>query len=140
MDINTLRSRVGRWQAKLRLAMLLALLGITGLSASLVLAQADPESTATAPQPAITGAASPTATEATVFGEVTGLTGERFGVREMFTQADVVVKSVMVFLVFCSLLTWAILFEKLQRRWPHVAGITGRNEAFRPTPWQQCQR
>lgn len=113
MEINTLRSRVGRWQAKLRLTMLLVLLGITGLSASLVLAQADPESTAPASQPAITTAASPAATDAPAIGEAGRLTGERFGVREMFTQADVVVKSVMVFLVFCSLLTWAILFEKL---------------------------
>jgi TolQ protein len=38
---------------------------------------------------------------------------ERFGVREMFLQADVVVKAVMIFLVICSLATWAILFEKL---------------------------
>lgn len=36
-----------------------------------------------------------------------------FGVREMYLQADLVVKSVMIFLAFCSLLTWAVLLEKL---------------------------
>ena len=44
----------------------------------------------------------------------------------MFVQADLVVKSVMVFLLFCSLLTWAILFEKL---WAFSAARR-RNRAF----------
>src|SRR5690606_11576500 len=115
MDINTLQSRVGRWQAKLRLAELLALLSIAGLSASLVSAQADPapQPTATASLPSITDATTSDVSEGSAIGDAGRLARELFGVRELFTQAYVVVKSVLVFLVFCSLLTCAILFEKL---------------------------
>lgn len=35
-----------------------------------------------------------------------------FGVGEMFMQAHIVVKAVMIFLAFCSLLTWAAFAEK----------------------------
>jgi len=37
---------------------------------------------------------------------------QRMGVLEMFTHADWVVKTVMVFLLLCSVLTWTILLEK----------------------------
>ena len=36
----------------------------------------------------------------------------QFGVSEMFMQAHIVVKAVMVFLALCSLLTWAVFVEK----------------------------
>jgi TolQ protein len=35
-----------------------------------------------------------------------------FGVKEMFIQSHIVVKAVMIFLAFCSLLTWTAFVEK----------------------------
>lgn len=98
MHLSTILTSASRWQARMRLAALIVLLGLTGLSGGVVLAQSDGEAQA-APAITVQESASPSA--------------ERFGVREMFLQADVVVKAVMIFLVFCSLLTWAVLFEKL---------------------------
>lgn len=40
------------------------------------------------------------------------LAGMEFGVREMFMQAHIVVKAVIVFLALCSVITWMILIEK----------------------------
>ncbi|PCC98248.1 MotA/TolQ/ExbB proton channel family protein [Halopseudomonas pelagia] len=105
MDMRTLGFQSSRWQSRLRMLMLLLLIGVTGLSTSVVLAQADE-------QPA-TAADSVTGEAAADRAVATSPAAERFGVREMFTQADVVVKAVMIFLVLCSLLTWAVLFEKL---------------------------
>ncbi|WP_319021376.1 MotA/TolQ/ExbB proton channel family protein [Pseudomonas sp. FME51] len=123
MEINKLRSRAGSWQARLRLMSLLTLLGIAGLTGGLALAQTPAATVNPAVQqsgdsvaPADIAAAEPFA----------GTVVERFGVREMFVQADLVVKSVMLFLVFCSLLTWAILFEKL---WA-FSTARRRNRAF----------
>lgn len=123
MEINMLRSRVGGWQAKLRLMSLLALLGIAGLTGGLALAQAPITPVNPPLQQADNSAASADVVTSAPFAEAAG---ERFGVREMFVQADLVVKSVMVFLLFCSLLTWAILFEKL---WAFSAARR-RNRAF----------
>lgn len=123
MEINMLRSRVGGWQAKLRLMSLLALLGIAGLTGGLALAQAPTTPVNPPLQQADNSAASADVVTSGLFAEAAG---ERFGVREMFVQADLVVKSVMVFLLFCSLLTWAILFEKL---WAFSAARR-RNRAF----------
>lgn len=123
MEINMLRSRVGGWQAKLRLMSLLALLGIAGLTGGLALAQAPTTPVNPPLQQADNSAAS---ADVVTSGPFAGAAGERFGVREMFVQADLVVKSVMVFLLFCSLLTWAILFEKL---WAFSAARR-RNRAF----------
>lgn len=105
MDMRTLGFQTSRWQSRLRMLMLLLLIGVTGLSTSVVLAQADE-------QPA-TAADSVSGEAAADRPVATAPAAERFGVREMFTQADVVVKAVMIFLVLCSLLTWAVLFEKL---------------------------
>ncbi|TKA91455.1 hypothetical protein FA869_10110 [Halopseudomonas bauzanensis] len=123
MEINKLRSRAGSWQARLRLMSLLTLLGLAGLTGGLALAQAPAAPASPAVQqsgdsiaPADIAAVAPFA----------GTAVERFGVREMFVQADLVVKSVMIFLVFCSLLTWAILFEKL---WA-FSTARRRNRAF----------
>lgn len=110
MEINKLRSRVGSWQARLRLVSLLVLLGIAGLTGGLALAQAPAAPVSPPEQHAGSGAAPADMAAVELFA---GTAAERFGVREMFVQADLVVKSVMLFLVFCSLLTWAILFEKL---------------------------
>ena len=105
MDVSTPSIRARGWQAKLRWLSLLCLFALSAISAGFVLAQvgADPASV-----PATQLADEPTAEVAASLA-----TGERFGVREMFTQADLVVKSVMVLLVLMSLLSWAILFEKL---------------------------
>ncbi|WP_339847321.1 MotA/TolQ/ExbB proton channel family protein [uncultured Halopseudomonas sp.] len=111
-----------RWQTRLRLAALVILMGVTGLTANLVVAQAEQEqesAAATAATPAVANesaqpvaAAQPMQPAAAPI-QTSMAPAERFGVREMFFQADVVVKAVMIFLVICSLATWAILFEKL---------------------------
>lgn len=106
MHMRTVGFQSSRWPTRLRMLMLLLLMAVTGMTASVVLAQADAGPVA-APDNAgqASAAASSLATPMAA--------PERFGVREMFTQADLVVKAVMLFLVLCSLLTWAVLFEKL---------------------------
>ena len=85
MEINMLRSRVGGWQAKLRLMSLLALLGIAGLTGGLALAQAPTTPVNPPLQQADNSAAS---ADVVTSGPFAGAAGERFGVREMFVQAD----------------------------------------------------
>ncbi len=109
-----------RWQQRLRALSLLVLLGAGGTSAGLVLAQAEadgsqaPVAAAPAAAPAsgaATGAAvSPASVTASAPAAVEHTS---FGVKEMYLQADPLVKSVMMLLVFCSLLTWAVLLEKI---------------------------
>ena len=108
MKIDILPSWLGRCQTALRLLSLLAVLAVSVLAGGLVLAQTDAESTPPVRESAMHP---PTAVDSAA--PMPEAVGERFGVREMFIQADLVVKSVMIFLLFCSLLTWAILFEKL---------------------------
>lgn len=91
------------WQAKIRWLALLCLFAVSAAGTGLVLAQADPEPSSAVQQ----------SLDSSVIPALAAVSGERFGVREMFIQADLVVKSVMVFLLLMSLLTWAILFEKL---------------------------
>jgi len=129
MQTTNPHATASRWQPRLRLAALVVLMGVTGLTANLVVAQAEQEQAAeaaavdaapvadpaqsaqpeqeaeTTPAPASAAAPAPVAAEMAA--------PERFGVKEMFFQADMVVKAVMIFLVLCSLATWAILFEKL---------------------------
>src|SRR5690606_29011859 len=100
-----------RWLA------LLCLMAVSAASAGLVLAQSTTEPTATEQSVEPVMAAPVTAAE---------LPGERFGVREMFTQADLAVKSVMILLVLMSLLTWAVLLEKSET----FAGARGVNRRF----------
>ena len=88
------------WQAKMRWLALLCLFAVSAAGTGLVLAQAD-------------AGASPAVQQHLESAITPAPAGERFGVREMFAQADLVVKSVMVLLLLMSLLTWAILFEKL---------------------------
>ena len=126
MQTTNPHATASRWQTRLRLAALVVLMGVTGLTANLVVAQAEQEQAAeaaavadpaqsaqpeqeaeTTPAPASAAAPAP----APVAAEMAA--PERFGVKEMFFQADMVVKAVMIFLVLCSLATWAILFEKL---------------------------
>lgn len=97
MQVLTVGSMASRWPARLRLVALLLLLGGTLLGGGLVFAQAE-----TVAAPVVVSAET-----------LPVPAGERFGVQEMFAQADWVVKGVMIFLVFCSLVTWAVLFEKL---------------------------
>ncbi|PRB81596.1 MotA/TolQ/ExbB proton channel family protein [Pseudomonas sp. MYb185] len=119
MKIDTLPSRLGRWQTVLRLLSLLAVLAVGALVGGLVLAQAEAEPPVEQQIPAQQLPA-----DSSVL--MSAPVGERFGVREMFIQADLVVKSVMIFLLFCSLLTWAILFDKLLT----FAGARRRNNQF----------
>ncbi|SDS31709.1 biopolymer transport protein TolQ [Halopseudomonas xinjiangensis] len=103
MYMHAVRSVSARWQARLRLVALLTLLGCGGMSAGLVLAQAEPTERGRAQaQPQVE-------VEPALGAAETG----SFGVREMFEQADLVVKAVMIVLVVCSLLTWAVLLEKI---------------------------
>ncbi len=99
MFTTLLSESTQRWLNRARLAAIAALLFVAALSAGYVIAD-----TATV-APAESAQIQPLDELPTV--------GERFGVREMFEQADWVVKSVMIFLVLCSLLTWAVLLEKL---------------------------
>lgn len=105
MDVTKVSFRARGWLAKLRWFSLISLMVLSTLGAGFVLAQASGESASTAGVAPAAGMH--TAAQAVV------VEGERFGVREMFTQADLMVKSVMVLLVLMSLLSWAILFEKV---------------------------
>jgi len=97
MQVLSFGSMAGRWQSRFRLVALLLLFGGALMGGGLVFAQAELVAAPAAP-----------------IAEVSAVpTGERFGVKEMFAQADWVVKGVMIFLVFCSLVTWAVLFEKM---------------------------
>jgi TolQ protein len=119
MQTTHLHVTASPWQTRLRLGALVILMGLTGLTANLVLAQTEQpvsEQTTTATPAAPTGVAGPAVQSvqpAAMPSQALITPAERFGVREMFFQADVVVKAVMIFLVLCSLATWAILFEKL---------------------------
>lgn len=104
MQMRSVGFHSSRWQVRLRTLALLVLMGLAGMTASLVMAQS-------ANQPAVES--STVQTQPVADGEAQPQMVERFGVREMFEQADLVVKAVMIFLVFCSLLTWAVLLEKL---------------------------
>lgn len=114
MHMSTFGSSMARWQARMRLVALLVLVGLSGVTATAVLAQADATAGAPASTSAVTSA-QPALAPSAATPNLAGALAETqpFGVREMFGQADWVVKSVMIFLFFCSLLTWAVLFEKL---------------------------
>lgn len=103
MQTSIILNRAARWQARMRLAALAVLIVLCGMT-GVVLAQ-QPEAPAAQVQPVQSNATSAEAGSAAQ--------AERFGAREMFLQADVVVKAVMILLVCCSLLTWAVLMEKL---------------------------
>src|SRR5690606_29576490 len=81
------------WLQRSRLLALLLLL-FAGFAGASLLASAEPLTPA------------PAAVQTLDTGESAA---EPFGVREMYLQADLVVKSVMIFLALCSLLTWAVL-------------------------------
>lgn len=117
MDPFNFPIRGRSWQARLRRLSLFSLLAFSTLGAGFVLAQAGGDPSAAVAQAAADPAGS---------AVLVGADGERFGVREMFAQADLVVKSVMVLLVLMSLLSWAILFEKLIT----FAAARRRNQQF----------
>ena len=116
MNAYTPATPVRGWLTKLRWLALLCLFSLAAVSTGLVLAQSTAD-------PAVS--AQPTIEQASAV-QPAALSSERFGVREMFIQADLVVKSVMVFLVLMSLLSWAILFEKLLT----FGSARRRNKAF----------
>lgn len=104
MYMHSSSSTVTRWCARLRCMALVAFLGL-GLPAGLVLAQSD-DAAAVAPASSVEqgGPLAPS---------LDGVPATSFGVREMFEQADIVVKAVMIFLFLCSVATWAILIDKI---------------------------
>jgi TolQ protein len=113
MQSRTFSTFANRWHSRLRALSLMLLLGAGGLSAGWVWAQAGDAAAAPQAPAASQTAQVPTPTIAQEIAAQEALPVEVFGVREMFEQADVLVKSVMLLLVFCSLLTWAVLFEKI---------------------------
>ncbi|MES2821206.1 MAG: MotA/TolQ/ExbB proton channel family protein [Pseudomonadota bacterium] len=116
MPVPSLRALNTRLHTRLRLAALVVLLGLAGLTAGGVLAGAPAGGVPTSASPGAADTAAPALASpvpAPAASANTQVQPQRFGVREMFAQADLVVKAVMVFLFFCSLLTWAVLFEKL---------------------------
>lgn len=113
MQTSTFTLFANRWQGRLRAASFCVLLVGGGLSASWVWAQTE-DSTAQ-PQAALAAPESPAGVQ-TIAQEIAAQQSDdvvSFGVRDMFEQADPLVKGVMLLLVFCSLLTWAVLFEKI---------------------------
>ena len=113
MQTSTFTLFANRWQGRLRAASFCLLLVGGGLSASWVWAQTE-DSTAQ-PQAALAAPESPAGVQ-TIAQEIAVQPSDdvvSFGVRDMFEQADPLVKGVMLLLVFCSLLTWAVLFEKI---------------------------
>ncbi len=116
MHIRSFSPTSARWQQRLRTLSLLVLLIGGGSATGLVLAQADEQpapvaaeqSTAAAPDSGAPATPSLTSAGAEAAGEHAS-----FGVREMYEQADPLVKSVMILLVICSVLTWGVLFEKI---------------------------
>jgi TolQ protein len=114
MPLHSLGSSIARWQTRMRVAALLVLVGLSAVTATAVLAQVDATSVAPVTGAVVAAAPSNSAAAIVARGVASSLPeAQRFGVREMFSQADWVVKSVMIFLFFCSLLTWAVLLEKL---------------------------
>ena len=121
MHIRSFSHSASRWQQRLRALSLLVLLGAGGTSAGLVLAQAESDSAQTqtavqaqppAAQTAAVTQGAPALNTAPTAADVDA-PHTSFGVKEMYLQADPLVKSVMILLVFCSLLTWAVLLEKV---------------------------
>ena len=113
MQTSTFTLFASRWHGRLRAISLCLLLAAGGLSASWVWAQTE-DSTAQ-PQAALAAPESPAGVQ-TIAQEIAAQQSDdvvSFGVRDMFEQADPLVKGVMLLLVFCSLLTWAVLFEKI---------------------------
>ena len=113
MQTHTFTLFASRWHGRLRAISLCLLLAAGGLSASWVWAQTE-DSTAQ-PQAALAAPESPAGVQ-TIAQEIAAQQSDdvvSFGVRDMFEQADPLVKGVMLLLVFCSLLTWAVLFEKI---------------------------
>lgn len=104
MYMHSTHSLMARWSSRLRWLTLIAFLGF-GLPAGMVVAQSG-DAAITAPAPVTQQEVAPAANGA-------DMPTTRFGVREMFEQADMVVKAVMVFLVLCSVVTWAILVDKI---------------------------
>lgn len=49
----------------------------------------------------------------------------------LFMQADLVVKGVMLFLLFCSVWSWAIIFDK----WVLIKGVWSRTKDFEKAFW-----
>lgn len=116
MHIRSFSPTSARWQQRLRTLSLLVLLMGGGGATGLVLAQADSQPAPLAAEQRAAPATDTTAAEtAAPAQEVAAVpvANASFGVREMYEQADPLVKSVMILLVVCSVLTWGVLFEKV---------------------------
>ncbi|HDY98688.1 MAG TPA: hypothetical protein ENH72_09340, partial [Pseudomonas sabulinigri] len=113
MQSRSFSTFANRWHSRLRAISLMLLLGAGGLSASWVWAQSQEASVASETPTAVQQSEPARQTIAQEIAAQQDVPVVSFGVREMFEQADPLVKGVMLLLVFCSLLTWAVLFEKI---------------------------
>lgn len=113
MQSRSFSTFANRWHSRLRAISLMLLLGAGGLSASWVWAQSQEASVASETPTAVQQSEPARQTIAQEIAAQQDVQVVSFGVREMFEQADPLVKGVMLLLVFCSLLTWAVLFEKI---------------------------
>ena len=113
MQTHTFTLFASRWHGRLRAISLCLLLAAGGLSASWVWAQTDDSTAQPQAELEVQGTQSGVQTIAQEIAVQPSDDAVSFGVRDMFEQADPLVKAVMLLLVFCSLLTWAVLFEKI---------------------------
>ncbi|MBA6421208.1 MotA/TolQ/ExbB proton channel family protein [Pseudomonas neustonica] len=113
MQTHTFTLFASRWHGRLRAISLCLLLAAGGLSASWVWAQTEDSTAQPQAELEVQGTQSGVQTIAQEIAVQPSDDAVSFGVRDMFEQADPLVKAVMLLLVFCSLLTWAVLFEKI---------------------------
>lgn len=113
MQTHTFTLFASRWHGRLRAISLCLLLAAGGLSASWVWAQTGDSTAQPQAELEVQGTQSGVQTIAQEIAVQPSDDAVSFGVRDMFEQADPLVKAVMLLLVFCSLLTWAVLFEKI---------------------------
>jgi len=113
MQTHTFTLFASRWHGRLRAISLCLLLAAGGLSASWVWAQTEDSTAQPQAELEVQGTQSGVQTIAQEIAAQQSDDAVSFGVRDMFEQADPLVKAVMLLLVFCSLLTWAVLFEKI---------------------------
>jgi len=114
-------------------ALVALVLGVGGMAATPVFAQATPRAapvgnvpTESAPLAAPTGTVDVTQTGGTVGPEIQG-----FSVISLFMRADPIVKTVMVLLFLASLWSWAIIFNK----WLALGLVNRRAHRFEKVFW-----
>lgn len=119
-----------------RLAAFVVAAGILLLSAQAAMAQATPNAAPTGPdvqsqQLGQPSAAPTTPVDVTPAGGLLGPEINGINIYELFLRADPIVKAVMALLVFASLWSWAIIFNK----WLALSSLRRRAGKFEKTFW-----